>query len=179
VAERPTHLAVGHVNRPHGTKGEVYVWPLTDHPEGVFAPGVVVHLAPENSALPDPSLEPFVIETVRAFQRGYLVRFEGVLDRNDAETLREHDLLVPIEALPALEEGELFYHDWIGVEVETVDGEKLGVVQEIYELQPVDLLEVRGPRGTLLIPLKREIVKEVDTAARRVLIDPPAGLLDL
>jgi 16S rRNA processing protein RimM len=179
VADRPTHLAVGHVNRPHGTKGEVYVWPLTDHPEGVFAPGVVVHLAAENSPVPDPSLEPFVIETVRSFQRGYLVLFEGVLDRNDAETLRGHDVLVPIDAVPALEEGELFYHEWIGVEVVTVDGERLGVVQEIYELLPADLLEVRGPRGTLLIPLKREIVKELDREARRLVVDPPPGLLDL
>ncbi len=44
---------------------------------------------------------------------------------------------------------------------------------------PADLLEVRGERGVLMIPYRPEIVVEVDVEARRLVIDPPSGLLDL
>jgi ribosomal 30S subunit maturation factor RimM len=38
-ARHPEHLVVGHVTKPHGTKGELFVWPLTDRVEDVFEPG--------------------------------------------------------------------------------------------------------------------------------------------
>ena len=63
--------------------------------------------------------------------------------------------------------------------VETVGGEDVGTVREVYELGPADLLEVHGERGTLMIPYRPEIIVEVDIGAGRLVIDPPEGLLDL
>ena len=40
----PLHLVVGHLSKAHGTKGELVVLPLTDHPEGTYASGVVLSL---------------------------------------------------------------------------------------------------------------------------------------
>jgi 16S rRNA processing protein RimM len=161
-------------------RGEVYILPLTDHPEGVFAPGVVLRAAPEGGAVPDPELPSFPVESARPFRGGWLVRFAGVLDRDDAERLRARDLVLPFEALPALGEGEFFVHDLVGMEVRTVEGVEVGSVEEVYEAEPALLLEVRRPgAGTLLIPLSERIVRDVDAASRRIVIDPPEGLLDL
>ena len=44
----PDHLVVGYVSKPHGIRGETFVQPLTDHPEGVVAPGVVLLVAPKS-----------------------------------------------------------------------------------------------------------------------------------
>jgi 16S rRNA processing protein RimM len=179
VAEQPTHLAVGHVSRPHGTRGEVYVRLLTDHPESVFALGVVLRTAGEEGEAPDPDFPPLRIESTRPFQGGVLVHFAGITTRAEAERLQGRYLVSPIETLPALEEGELFFHQLIGMRVRTLEGREIGVVEEVYELEPADLLEVRGPEGTFLIPFSERIVREVDVEGGGVVIDPPEGLLEL
>jgi 16S rRNA processing protein RimM len=174
----PRFLVVGHLNKPHGTKGELFVWPLTDHPESVYAPGVLVFLADAEGEAPDEELGSLRIETVRDFRNGYLVRLAGVTDRNRAEELRGRYLMMPIEDLAPLAEGELFYHQLLGMEVMTKRGELLGEITEVYELRPAAMLEVRGPKGEIMIPYLSHIVHEVDAEAGRMIIDPPAGLLE-
>jgi 16S rRNA processing protein RimM len=82
------------------------------------------------------------------------------------------------DRLPDLGADEVFYHQLPGMEVFTADGARLGEVSEIYELRPVDLLEVRTRKGKVLIPYVEPIVRSVDVEARRIVIDPPEGLLD-
>jgi 16S rRNA processing protein RimM len=175
----PRFLVVGHLNKPHGTKGEIFVWPLTDHPEGIYAPGVVVRMGPEEADEPDPDMPPLRIESARPFRRGYLVHFGGVTDRFQAEALRGRYLFEDINALEPLEEGEVFYHQLLGMEVYTTSGERVGEIKEVYELRPADLLEVRREKDTLMIPFLDHIVVNVDAEAGRMTIDPPEGLLDL
>ena len=174
----PSYLVVGHINKAHGTKGELFVWPLTDHPESTFAPGVILYLADEAGAVPDTSSPSLAVEAVRPFRRGYLVRFPGVLDRTQAEAFHGRYLLRPMSELEEPEEGEVFYHQLLGMKVHTVAGEDLGEIVEVYELQPADLLEIRGERGTFHIPFLKSIVKELDKEAGTLIMDPPDGLLE-
>jgi 16S rRNA processing protein RimM len=81
--------------------------------------------------------------------------------------------------LEGAQEGELFYHELLGMRVVTVDREEVGTIVEVYELQPADLLEVKGPSKTHFIPFLSSLVKEVDREDSLMVIDPPAGLLDL
>lgn len=175
----PSHLVVGFLNKPHGIKGEMYVSPLTDHPESVFASGVVLSLGGPDDDEPDPDLPPLRVETTRPFRSGLLVRFGGVEDRSQAELLAGRYLFCPVEDLEPLGEGEVYYHQLVGIRVETVGGREVGSVTQVYELQPADLLEVRGAKGVVMVPYRREIVVQVDVEGRRLVIDPPDGLLDL
>ena len=175
----PEFLAVGFVSKPHGIKGEAYVQPLTDYPESVFVPGVVFRTSVSEGQAPDADAPPLRIDTCRAFQKGYLVRFGGATDRNDAERFRGLYLLRAFEELAPLADGEVFYHDLVGLKVETVDGVAVGRVREVYEMQPADLLEVATPRGTLLVPFVAAVIVDVRPAEGLLLIDPPDGLLDL
>jgi 16S rRNA processing protein RimM len=175
----PSHLVVGHLNKPHGTRGEFYVWPLTDHPERVFAPGVVLLLGEESDDEPNPDLPPLRVVSARPFQRGVLVQFGGVEDRNEAEMLRGRYLYQAIADVAPLEEGEVFYHQLLDMDVVTVGGERVGSIVEVFESAPADLLEVRGPRGLVMVPYRPEIVVAVDVEEGVMVIDPPEGLLDL
>jgi 16S rRNA processing protein RimM len=179
VADDPTHLAVGQVSRPHGTKGEVCVVPLTDHPEDVFVQGVVLRLLADEGDGPDESAAPLTIETVRPFREGYLVRFAGFGDRDQTERLRARTLVMPVEELQDLDEGEYFIHQLVGLSVRTTSGRELGVIEEVYPLEPAHLLEVQGAGRTFLIPMTEQIVREVDVEAGTMVVDPPDGLLDL
>ena len=175
----PSYLVVGHLNKVHGTKGELFVWPLTDHPEGSFAPGVVLFLGDETGNAPDPTRPSVAIQSARPFRRGYLLHLEGVESRDEAAALQGLYVLRPTAELEAAEEGELFYHQMLGMKVVTVEGEEVGEIVEVYELRPADLIEVRGSSKTHLIPFLSSVVREVDPETSTMVIDPPAGLLDL
>ncbi len=175
----PSYLVVGHLNKAHGTKGELFAWPLTDHPESTFAPGVILYLGDGEGAAPDPSFPSFVVESARPFRRGYLLKLRGVDERNAAEVLRGRYLMRPLEELEALEEGEFFYHQLLGMRVVTAAGEEVGQIMEIYDLRPAHLLEVRGHGGTHLVPFLASIVREIDAEKRTIIIDPPDGLLEI
>jgi len=179
AAENPPFVVVGHVSKPHGTKGELFVWPLTDRPESTYAPGVVLRVSDSSGNLPDPDFEPLRIVGVRPFRKGYLLSLDGVYDRSGAEVFHGRYLIRPFEETEPLEEGEIFYHQLLGMTVVTAEGERVGEVLEVYELRPVDLLEVARDEGTLLIPFQPEIIQDWDLETRIIRITPPEGLLDL
>jgi len=175
----PLHLVVGHLSKAHGTKGELFVLPLTDHPEGTYVPGVVLSPGGVGVEGPDPDLPPLRIREVRPFRGGFLVAFHGIDDRNEAEPLRGYYLYRATAELEPLAEGEVFYHELLGMEVFTVAGERIGEVREVYDIRPADLLEVRGEGKEHMIPFLEHIIVEVDRERRRIVVDPPEGLLDL
>ncbi len=96
-----------------------------------------------------------------------MVAFAGVDDRNAAEGLRG----LVLRAEPLEEEGALWVHELIGAEVVGVDGRSHGLVEAVEANPASDLLVLSGER---LVPL----VFVVDHQPGRVVIDPPAGLLD-
>lgn len=174
----PPFLVVGHLNKAHGTKGELFAWPLTDYPESHFAPGIV-HLPGDDAAEePSPSLPALTIEEVRPYRRGFLVKFRGVDDRTGADRLRGTYLLRPFDAIDDLAEGEVFYHELLGAAVTTRGGRLLGEVTEVFPVRPSDLLQVAGPTGEVMIPFNRKMVVDFDRERRRVVVDLPPGFLD-
>ena len=177
--EDPRFLVVGHINKSHGIKGELFVSPLTDHPEGVYAPGVVLRLGDADADEPDPDLPPLRIEAARPHRQGYLVAFGGLQERSQSDLLRGCYLFRETETLEPLAEGEVFYHQLLGMSVETKGGVYVGEITEVYELSPAHMLDVRGPDREVLVPFLKDIIVDVDTDARRIVIDPPDGLLDL
>lgn len=175
----PEHLVVGHVANAHGTKGELFVWPLTDSPDDVFAEGMALLLGSEDGVL-DADSEQLIVAERRPFKRGELIRFEGVDDRSTAEELAGRYLLLESAVLPPPEEGELYYHQLLGMSVETVEGAAVGRVREVFETEPHHLLEVKSDDGKLhLIPFAERIVRQIDLEGGRLVIEPPPGLLEL
>ena len=175
----PRFLAVGHIVKPHGIKGEFLVLPLTDHPQSTYRPGVVLHLGSVDSTNPDPGLPDLKLEQVRPYRNGYIASAGGITDRNDAERLRGHYLFREVSALEPLGDGEFFYHQLLGMKVQTSIGAVVGEVTEVYELDPNDILCVQGHEGEIMIPFSKEIVLQVNADEKCIVIDPPDGLLDL
>ena len=175
----PRFLAVGHIVKPHGIKGEFLVLPLTDHPQSTYRPGVMLHLGSVDSANPDPGLPDLKLEQVRPYRNGYIASAGGITDRNDAERLRGHYLFREVSALEPLGDGEFFYHQLLGMKVQTNIGTVVGEVTEVYELDPNDILCVQSHEGEIMIPFSKEIVLQVNADEKCIVIDPPDGLLDL
>jgi 16S rRNA processing protein RimM len=164
---------VGRIARAHGIRGQVIVNPETDFPEQRFRPGTKVF------AKRGPAVDTLTVTTVR-FQNGRpVIGFEGVQTMNDAETLAGLELRVPVEELAALPAGTFYHHDLIGCQVVTNRGEEVGTVEGVEGTAGGSRLVVAGARGEILIPLATEICRTIDVPGKRIVIEPPEGLLDL
>lgn len=153
-------LEVGEVVKPHGVRGEVVVRLVTNHPELRFAPGCVLQT----------DAGPLEVVAGRPHQGRWLVSFCGVADRDGAEALRGRVLRAePLEGEAAA--GRLWVHELIGAEVVDTAGAVQGVVESVESNPASDLLVLDGER---LVPLTFVVAHEPG----RVVIDPPAGLLD-
>jgi len=175
----PPFIVVGRVSRSHGTKGELLVTSLTDRPESTFQVGVELRIGDTEGREPDEFFPPVRIAEVRPHQAAFLIRFEGLDDRTEADFLRGRYLLRPFEDVEPADDDELFYHELLGMTVVTREGRELGTIREVHFLAPADLLDVSDGRSEYLIPYSRSIVVSVDVEAGRIVVDPPEGLLDL
>lgn len=170
MSPTPAYL-VARIGKPHGLRGEVTVQVHTDNPQDRFVPGAEFGTDP-------PERGPLTLASVRVHQGTYLLGFAGVPDRTAAESLRDIRL-VTTEADAEEDEG-WYEEDLLGFAVVLTDGTVVGEVGALHTRPVQDLLEVRLDRGgEALVPFVAELVPEVDEEARRVVIDPPPGLLDL
>jgi 16S rRNA processing protein RimM len=121
--------------------------------------------------------EPEFRRIVEARPQGRLwaLQVEGVADRSAAEALVGAEVLAPREELGDAEEGSHYWADLEGLPVVTTAGDPVGTVTGLYETGGVDVLVVTGERGEQLVPLAPYV--EVDLAGRRIVVDPPEGLL--
>ena len=157
-------VCVGRVVGVHGLKGEIKVEALTDFPDR-FEAGASLWL----------DGAPVRVELSRAQAKLFYLKLAGVDDRDAAEALRGHELLVP-EAR-SLDEPDLYYeHDLIGLRVEDESGAALGRLAEILRTGANDVYVVRGDRGELLLPALADVIREVDIGAGRMGVALAPGL---
>jgi len=173
---------VGRIHRAHGIKGELVVGLHTDAPDAIFAPGARVFVGNADGELvPDPKtgiVAEIKVRTVRDFQDGLLVMFEGFADRTEAERWRGRTLLVPIDELEPPGEGELWAHELPGMRVVDPQGVEIGAVSGWYDLPQGLVLEIHTARGTRDVPFNAAFVVSFDRDARVITLDAPAGLLE-
>ena len=170
----PRHLVVGRLRKPHGLKGEFTVFPLTDDPALVVAPGRALHRMDLGGEL----LGAVEVERSRAFHREWLLKFAGLDHRDGLEAYRSGFLAVPASEGTPLADGEVYLHELDGFSVRLEDGTPVGLVTGHYEMPNGLVIEVQGPKREFLLPYRKEFVRTVDREARRLVITPPDGLLD-
>ena len=167
-------VAVARIARPQGIRGEVIADLLTDFPER-FAQLDEVHLAKPNSAVECRTLEASRLQNGRV-----VLKLKGCDTRTDAETLRDARVLVTSEKLVKLPSDTFYDFDLLDCAVSTTAGQSVGKVVDVQKYGAAPLLAVKSDGGKeVLIPLTNSICLEVDVAQKRIVIEPPEGLLDL
>lgn len=170
----PMRVELGRIVGAHALAGEVRVRFFGDGPGNVLGADSVF-LAERRD---DPSPRSFEVLGGGSGRGGEVrLRLQGIADRSAAESLR--GLLVLIEAgeLESLGDDEFYWHELIGCTVESEAGELIGQVRELWNTGSHDVLVVVGEGGQVLIPTAREIMKRVDLAETRIVVDLIPGLL--
>jgi 16S rRNA processing protein RimM len=157
---------VGRIAGVFGLRGELKCDP-TPAGRTVFAPGAQLQCrrGEENSAVR--------VETVRPHGGRLLVRFDGVGDAGAAAGFAGGVLFAPRAGLD-VRPGEYLDADLVGCAVHGIDGTLYGEVERVEHYPSSDMLVVGGR----MIPMVRAIVAGVEPQRKRIVIDPPAGLLD-
>ncbi|MDI6689068.1 MAG: ribosome maturation factor RimM [Actinomycetota bacterium] len=173
---KPKFLTIAQIMHPRGTEGEVKIKSLTDFPSR-FKRGLSVHITP-----PLLYKEQLTIENVKFEGRGITIKFKGIDNRGKAEQLKGCFLRVPLEeAESLLPKGAYWFHQIIGLEVLTEEGESLGTITEILRTEANDVYVV-SPTGKgakeILIPAIKDVVKKIDLNQGKMIIKPLPGLLE-
>jgi 16S rRNA processing protein RimM len=167
TSSEPAFLAIGRVLRPHGVRGEVRVEIHTDYPERY---GVYRHV------YLGPGYVPYEIRGYRFHQGRVLLKLRQVTDRTAAEALRGQWVYIAMEDAVPLAEGEVYFHQMLGLRVETIEGEELGETVDMIDTGANPVYVVRGMEGEILIPDIPEVIEAIDLEAGKLIVRLMEGL---
>lgn len=168
-------LMVGKIVNTHGIRGELKIYPNTDFPEVRFAPGnKLIMFNEENGAQ-----QQVEIQSSRLQKNMYVVRFKGFGNINEVEKYKGWALRVSKDEAVELEEDEYYFHEIIGCEVVTEEGQSLGTITEILTPGANDVWVVKPAKGKdILIPYIHNVVQEINIEEKKIIVHIMEGLLE-
>ena len=172
-------LVVGLITSCHGINGQVKVKSLSDFDERFLIPGVR-WLQKENES-------PSTIELTSGFKQPgkeiFIIKFQGINTRDEAEKLKKYKLLVAANSFPKLKKEEFHFLELLNLEVKTLENDQLKIIGKVIDLENEKnnllIIELFKNQKKVLIPFVEEIVPLVDIKNNFLIIDPPKGLLEL
>jgi 16S rRNA processing protein RimM len=167
-------VIVGRIRRSHGVKGVVVVETMTAGAEDVFRVGNELVAATVKGEVTTP-LKTLRIEMAEPFQGGFRVQFAEITGKDEADRWRNRYVLAPRETLPEPGDDEVYLHDLVGMSVEGADGQLIGRVEAYYQLPHDIMVEVARENDSVMVPYR--FVTEVDLEGKRLVVQPPEGLL--
>jgi 16S rRNA processing protein RimM len=168
-------IAIGIIRKSHGVRGEASVEPWTDSAERFEELERVFLVSPDDALTRE-----LAVEAVRSHGGRALMKFAGIDTPEEIQALHNWTVEIPADQARALGEDEYFLHDLVGLTLVDAEGRERGVVTETYEGGGGILLEVKRPDGKHFeLPFAADLCKEIDVAAKRMVVDLPEGLDDL
>ncbi|RXZ37995.1 ribosome maturation factor RimM [Oxalobacteraceae bacterium CAVE-383] len=171
-------VTVGYVSGAYGIAGWVRIKPYSDDADALLNARRWWLGKPESPELRD-------IDMLHAKSHGgdVVAQLMGVAGRDAAEALKGHQVQISRSHFPALSNDEFYWVDLIGLAVENLQGEQLGVVADLMDNGAHPILRVVKPAAAaaqageaaktpeMLIPFVDRFVKTVDQAAKKITVD--------
>jgi 16S rRNA processing protein RimM len=151
---------IGRVVKPHGVRGKIKVAYFGTDP-GRF-PHTLKIFIKNNLGTP----EPYEVVELTPQPPRLILRLKGIDRVEEMEHLIGKEIFVPKEDLPRTEEGEYYWYEIIGMEVETEKGRRLGTVKEIFPTGANDVYVVQGRRREILLPATDRVIRSIDCGRR-------------
>jgi len=164
VTEPTAWVELGKISGTYGVKGWVKVFSYTEDKTGIF------------------NYQPWVLRkngrthTIKVLQgrpqgKGIVAQLEGINDRDQAAELSGSEILIRRDQLPPAREGEYYWSDLIGMQVNTLQGEDLGQVDHLLKTGANDVLVIEGDRQRLVPFVQGQYVISIDLDERQMIVD--------
>ena len=165
------NLEIGQIVNTFGIKGVVKVNPwVNDVTRFDNLKKVYIKIRKEQKELE--------IEEVKYHKNQVLLKFKGIETIEQAEVYRNAILEISREDAIPLEEGEYFIADLLESEVYTDEGEKLGILEDIYNTGSSDIYVVKNGLGkSILLPRIDDVIKEIDVENKKIVVHLLEGLI--
>ncbi|MDZ4383942.1 MAG: ribosome maturation factor RimM [Nitrospirota bacterium] len=165
-------VSIGYIAKTIGLKGDVKVIPLTD------APDRYTNLKKVMIQKRSGERKEYSLKGVRAVRGGLRISFTPAISVSEAEEIVGGYITVPEKEVPGLAKDCYYHFEIMDMEVYTGDGRYLGRITDILSTGSNDVYVVRDQNNKeYMIPAIHEVVKEVDTKAKRMIISVMEGLL--
>ena len=170
MTEKLTVFRIGQIVNTQGLKGEVRVYPYTDD---------INRFDELEYFYIDKNLNnKYEVERVRYKGNMVIMKIKDIDSIELAEKLKTKNMYIGREQGRELDEGEFFVSDLIGLDVFTVDGEKVGVLKDVLQHAINDVYVVSSGEKEYLIPSIEKFVPTIDLDQNKMIIDPIKGMLD-
>ena len=170
MSERSVPL--GEIVATHGIEGWLKLRPYNPQSPTLFSTQTIF-------LEKDGIRSPHRLQAIKPHKSHLLVRLYGVEGINEAKKWIGATVSVPEAQLPPLAPGEYYYYQAVGLEVFDTNGARIGIIERIWSKPGGDLYVVKGDAQEHLIPVTKEIIERIDLATGKMIINPPAGLLEL
>jgi len=158
-------LNVGRIGKAHGILGEATIEVRTDEAEDRFAIGAVLQTESHGE---------LTVASARVHNGILLLGFEGIVDRNGIEALRNQLLYADVDIdAPGIDEDDYHVLQLVGCKAFLVDGDEFGVVTDVLNLPGQDVLAIKTESGEVLVPFVHQLVPVVDIKAKKLTVIPP------
>ena len=172
-------LVVGLITSPHGINGKVKVKSLSDFEERFIKPGT--RWVQKENELPKE------LELTSGFKKPgketFIISFEGINTRNQAQDLKQYKILVKTNILPKLNEEEFHLMELVNLEVKIIENKEFKIIGKVINLENEKnnllVIQLLKNEKKVLIPFVKEIVPLIEIKNNFLIITPPKGLLEL
>jgi 16S rRNA processing protein RimM len=164
---------LGKIAKKFSFKGEVLIYLDTDEPELYEnMESVFVEF--------NKNLVPFFIENSSLHKNDFLrVQFEDVDSEEEADSILNCDVYLPLSMLPKLEGNKFYFHEVIGFEIEDKRLGIFGKIVSINDTTAQPLFEVLNGKVEILIPMIDQFLIKIDRENKKVIMDLPEGLVEM
>lgn len=162
-------MLVGYISGAYGLNGWVRIRPYSNDADAL--------LHARTWWLDKPELHDVEVMQSKMHTDDVVAQLMGVADRNAAEALKGTTVQIARSHFPALSDDEFYWVDLIGLEVENLQGERLGLVRDLMDNGAHPILRVApeaigpGTSQEMLIPFVDQFVKTVDRTAKKITVD--------
>jgi 16S rRNA processing protein RimM len=165
-------ITIGMTRKTHGVKGEIKIEPMTDHPERFKDLRRVFLTSPRGEE------KECIVTSVRYMNGNPVLLLKGYDTPEKARELNGWLVQVPREEAVPLPEGQYYWFELIGMDVESEAGEKLGRIVDIFETGSNDVYVIKAGKKEIYLPATREVIRKIDRTTKRMVIHVTEGLLD-
>ena len=164
---------LGKIAKKFSFKGEVLIYLDTDEPELYEnMESVFVEF--------NKNLVPFFIENSSLHKNDFLrVQFEDVDSEEEADSILNCEVYLPLSMLPKLSGNKFYFHEVIGFEIEDKRLGIFGKIVSINDSSAQPLFEVINGNVEILVPMIDQFLVKIDRENNKVIMDLPEGLVEM
>lgn len=164
-------IKIGKIVGAFGIKGEVKIYPMTNYFE-MFFDFDEMYIESKNG------FSPLHLTKSRIHKNTIVAVFTEIPSMDDVSPYLQKDIFVKEEQLPALEEGEHYLFQLLGMDVFTTEGEFLGRIEDVFDSGAHSVYVVKNGEREIMIPGIPSVIIEKDYPGRKMVVKLLPGLLD-